>query len=483
MEVTYFTFIIIPFTLLWIGNPGRLLELTAASCVFEAAAAFIIGGFGMQPSLLPAFGFMAYVALQVILGARYPGQGDVWRICWPFTLVAFYALAGSYFLPRLFEDQAWVWPQKSLPPFVLTPLAPSSASINQDCYLIANACLLLCASAYLTRTGLKLRRILDAWFISGFLAAAVAIWQFANRVAGLPFPTDLFYSNPGWAVLTAQGIGAIPRINGPFSEPAALGGFMAACACAAGWMLLNGSRERLVKSMLVVSLATASLSTSTTGFVTLAAAATLAAGYAVVNRSRKIINGLMQAAIPTVAAALVLGLASAAFAPEIIDDVTTVFDATLSKTDSSSYADRTNTDVDSLKVAVDTWGLGAGWGSNRSSSLVPGVLSAVGLPGLAGLLWYGCRLAGMVRRAKRRGCTPQQASVIDGCCGGLMGFLIAALVSGPTITSPVFFLLLALLTATTVRVVIDSSAQREASRSNVRMPIGASAASAEVWQE
>jgi hypothetical protein len=73
--------------------------------------------------------------------------------------------------------------------------------------------------------------------------------------------------------------------------------------------------------------------------------------------------------------------------------------------------------------------------------------------------------------------------VIDGCCGGLIGFLIAALVSGPTITSPVFFLLLSLLTATTVRVVIDSSARKPANRSNVRIPIRASAAPARVWHE
>jgi hypothetical protein len=472
MEFTDFTFIIVPLTMVWIGNPQRLLELTAAACAFEAAAAFIVGGFGLQPSLVPAFAFLPYVALQGMLGAQYPGQAAAWKLCVPFMLVTLYALAGSFVLPRMFEGLAMVWPQKSLPPFVMIPLAPSAGSFNQDCYLAANACLLLFGSVFLTRNGLVLRRILNFWFLGGFLAAGVAVWQFANRVFGVPYPDTLFYSNPGWAILTGQDMGAIPRINGSFSEPSSLGGFMAACACAAGWMLLNGHRDRLVRVMFVIGLGTTFLSTSTTGFATLACAAAVAVIYGVATRSRKILTGIARAALPAVAGALLLGLVSAAYAPAVIDDVGIVLGATATKADSNSYRERTSTDVDSLRVAVDTWGLGGGWGSNRSSSLLPGLLSTVGVPGLLGLLWYGGCLAGMVRRARRDGCTGEQAAVIDGCCGGVGGFLIAALLSGPTITTPVFFLLLALLTATTVRVRIEAGARSAATMRALHEPGG-----------
>ena len=464
MGLTEFSFIMLPLTLLWLGQPFRLLQLTAAVGAFEAAAAVTFGGLGLQPALAPAFAFLGYVALQTILGARYPGRALAWRVCLPLTLVTLYALAGSFVLPRLFEGQAWVWPQKSLPPFVITQLAPSPTNLNQDAYLLANSALLLVASAYLTRTGLKLRRLLDAWFVSGFLAAGVAVWQLANRVVGVPYPTELFYSNPGWAILTAQNIGSIPRINGPFSEPSSLGAEMAALACAAGWMLLHGNRQRIVKALFLVSIGTCVLSTSTTGLVTLAGGGAAAACYALATRSREILRGLTRAALPTAALLAMLGLGAAAFAPALIGDVGQVFTATSTKQDSSSFQDRTGVDLDSIQAAVDTWGLGTGWGSNRSSSLVPGLLASVGLPGLVGVLCYAGRLSSIVGRARRSGCSADHAAVIDGCCGGLVGSVISALISAPAITSPIFFLLLALLTGCSVRALLDAGQRRGAAR-------------------
>jgi hypothetical protein len=99
-----------------------------------------------------------------------------------------------------------------------------------------------------------------------------------------------------------------------------------------------------------------------------------------------------------------------------------------------------------------TYGLGVGWGSNRSSSLIPGLLAGVGVPGLAGLLWFGASVARRARMALDVGRSADLAYVIDGCCGGLAGFLIAAIVSAPTITSLTFFFLLSLLIACTTRV-------------------------------
>ncbi len=87
---------------------------------------------------------------------------------------------------------------------------------------------------FLTKSKISLKSLMHAYFLSGFAAAAVAVWQLGSRVAGFPYPESLFYSNAGWAILTEQQIGAVPRINGTFSEPAALGGYMAAAVCSTG---------------------------------------------------------------------------------------------------------------------------------------------------------------------------------------------------------------------------------------------------------
>jgi hypothetical protein len=48
--------------------------------------------------------------------------------------------------------------------------------------------------------------------------------------------------------------------------------------------------------------------------------------------------------------------------------------------------------------------------------------------------------------------------VIDGCCGALVGYILSALISAPTISSATFYLLLALLIGCVARVQIDAQA-------------------------
>ena len=57
------------------------------------------------------------------------------------------------------------------------------------------------------------------------------------------------------------------------------------------------------------------------------------------------------------------------------------------------------------------------------------------------------RLGRQVGAAKRRGCTPGQHFVMDGSAAALVGYLIPACLSAPTISAVSFFALLALLVA------------------------------------
>ena len=456
MGVTAFTFILVPLCLLWAMRPERLLKLMIVSQVFEAAAALVIGTLGVQPGLLPAVTFMGFVLLQLLLGARYPGDRQAWRLVRPLVIVAVWALVTSYAMPRLFEGQAYVWPQKEIPPFVIEPLHPTSSNINQDIYLALDCAFVVLGACFFTRSRLPLLSFLRVYLASGLLVAAIAVWQFASKVAGVPYPSVLFYSNPGWAILTTQSFGSVPRINATFSEPAALAGYMASIVCASGWLMLQGHRDGLIRLAFLAGLGTIALSTSTTGFATLAIVAIGIPVYALLSGSARMVAMVLKIGIPVM---VLLGLAFFAgdtLVPRFDSSIAQVVNASLDKQHSTSYNDRTDTDVDSLTAAIQTYGLGTGWGSNRSSSLIPGILANIGIPGLLGLLWFGAGVTRAVRRARRSSTSSEQMMVIDGCCGGLFAFILTALISGPTINSVTFYFLLSLLIGCAVRAQLDA---------------------------
>jgi len=467
MGVTAFSFILLPLSLLWFQQPMRLLQMLLVSSIFEAAAAVTIGSLGVQPGLVPALAFIAFTSLQLLLGRRYPGQAQAWRMSRPFVLVAAWAIAGSYAMPRMFEGKAYVWPQKGTLPYAITLLEPTATNLNQDFYLLLNTALFVLAAMFLTKSKISLKSLMHAYFLSGFAAAAVAVWQLGNRVAGLPYPESLFYSNPGWAILTEQQIGAVPRINGTFSEPAALGGYMAAAVCSTGWLILQGNRDVIIRLLFVVGLLTVMLSTSTTGFGVLAVSAAGVVLYALVSGSKRLIAQVVRIGVPVLLLAGFMFVVASALAPALITSVQDVFETVVNKQESSSYQDRTSADVDSLDAMVDTYGFGVGWGINRSSSLVPGLLAGIGVPGVLGLVWFGAALARQVRKLRLLGCSPDQMLVIDGCCGALVGFLVGAVISAPTLTSVTFFFLLALLIGCVARAQVEARTRRTNVRDSV----------------
>jgi hypothetical protein len=458
MGATAFTFILLPLCVIWVASPDQLLKLMVVASCFEAAAALTIGSFGLQPGLMPACFFMAYVILQLLLGARYAGTSAVLRVVLPFVLLTVLAMVTSYLMPHLLAYQAYISPQKPLAPYTMAPLTPNASSINQDLYLLDNCIFLVLAALYLTKSKLPLASFVRIYFLSGFLVAALAAWQFASRMTGLPFPNAILFSNPDWAILTEQTIGSVPRINAPFTEPSSLAGYMASIVCASGWLLLRGRNDRSLWLLFVVGLLTMVLSTSSTGFAVLAVVGAGVFAYALIAGSRRMLAAVAKVGVPLVIfgglALVVVGI----FAPGIYADLNDIVAATFDKRTSASYDERLSADTGSLTALLDTYGLGVGWGSNRSSSLIPGLLAALGVPGFLVLLWFAVRVAAAVSAARRVRCSGDQKLVMDACTGALVGFLLSATFSAPTITSPIFFFMLALLIACATRVRLDAAA-------------------------
>ncbi len=448
--------LLLPLCLWFWRRPAVLLMLVLVYSVFSAAALVVIGGFGVTPALMPTSMFIGLFLFNAINGVRYPAERPALLLLLPFILVICGALSSSIVMPRLFEGEVLVWPQKVTAFFVRSPLAPNAGNITQDMYLLADALLTVTAALYLTRPGKLLARLVDCYFVSALIVVAIALWQFAGAMLHIPYPDQIFLSNPGWTILSDQTMGWLNRLNGPFSEPAALSGYMCGALSAAGWVVLNGDRRLLPQLTFWGALIVALLTTASTGYITLAAMGTLLVLRSTLAASPalrwRMAAGL---ALVLVLGGLAVGLVPVA-APGVAREAALVLESTLNKTQSSSYQARSTVDQDSLQEMGATYGLGVGWGSNRSSSLLPGLCAAIGLWGIGGLVWFALLLTHRARRAMRLTADPTLHYAIRGSAAALISNLISALLAGPTISSPDFYLLLAMLVAATAR------AQREA---------------------
>lgn len=447
--------LLLPLCLWFWLRPAALLVLVLVYSVFSAAALVVISGFGVTPALLPTTMFIGLFLINTLNSVHYPAERSVLLLLLPFVLVTCGALLSSVIMPRLFEGEVLVWPQKITAFFVRSPLSPNVGNITQDMYLLTDVLLTVTAALYLTRPGVLLVRLMDFYFVCGLMVVAIAIWQFTSNMFHIPYPDQFFLSNPGWALLSDQTMGWLTRLNGPFSEPAALSAYMCSSLSAAGWVILNGDHRLLPRITFWGSLAVLMLTTASTGYVTLLVMSTLLALRSAFAGSsalrRRIAAGLALGLIVGGGAVLLIQ----AVVPGAFQEAGMVLNATLNKTQSASYQARSTADWDSLREMYTTYGLGVGWGSNRSSSLLPGLCAAIGLWGVGGLVYFGLLLTRQARRAMRLTTDPVLHYTIRGASVALISNLISALLSGPTISSPDFYLLLAMLVAATAR------AQRE----------------------
>jgi len=432
------------------------LKLVLVTGAFGAASPLIITGLGLPPGVPPAVLFLGFVTLQYLLGVHYPAERQAWRLLEPYLLTAAYALLTALLVPRLFAGAFTVWPQKPTPPYdIPIPLAPGAGNVTQSLYMLIEAALLTGAALFLTRTGIDHTRILRAYLGTGYLVVVICAWQAANKVAGVWYPSAFLYSNPGWLIYTGQTLGFVPRINGPFSEPAALAFYLSGTIFSCTWILLRGHRSRLAAFLLPLAVAALMLSTSTTGFAVLGIGAVLLTVHALTVAPKRVRLRILLAALPAALLFIGIGYAISTLSARIEESIAMVFRQTLNKADGDSFQIRTGLDIDSLALIFPSYGLGAGWGSVRASSLLPNLLANLGLIGTATLAWFGIRLSAAVMQARRAAPSVRHLLAIDGLSAAIVGQVAAAMVSAPSIHALDFYVLLSALIACVARIEYD----------------------------
>jgi hypothetical protein len=241
----------------------------------------------------------------------------------------------------------------------------------------------------------------------------------------------------------------------PISEPAGLAFYLSGLSFCCLWLTAYAHRLIQLNLLLALAIFVMLLSTSTTGMLTLLLGLPLILVFATARTDVRALKHLVRAAsILALGGLLVLGPVFV-MRPDLVISVSSVTDATLSKGESDSFTERTGIDGAALGTVNATFALGVGWGSFRTSSLIPGLLANAGIFGIAMVLWLIVRVVRLTTRAGAAMSGHPGRLVVHGFSAALCGQLTAALLSSPTIGSLAFFLQLGCVIGTAARMLAE----------------------------
>jgi hypothetical protein len=267
-----------------------------------------------------------------------------------------------------------------------------------------------------------------------------------------------------YAMLTHTSEAGFWRIAGSYSEASAFGSVSLACLsfCYLYW---RKTGSRLARWLSLVLLILVLLSTSSTAYVGLAVVG-LPVAFSIV---LSFLVGRFTADELLMISLLSIGifgvLAISLYDQGILHPIVQLIDSTvINKSNSASGQERTYWNIKSLQSFVDTSGFGIGLGSSRASSWPIAVISQLGVVGsimMAVLLIVVARgLGGLAPYVDPE--TDAVVSSVRACA--LAGIVAASIASGTADPGMIFFIALAVISATRVRARRNRIAAMQAAR-------------------
>lgn len=378
--VTFLGYIFVPLGVsFWIFKPRWLLPLAVVAAVFQAGSVLNIGEVGLPPYYFVSILIFLRLIHAWLFNPKFKIR--IPRSSFLFPLLAFWiwATISAFVMPAIFGGTPVLVPSTDIQNFdvPVTPLHFSSSNVVQVVWLTLNVGTVIFAAWF----G-DWRQVRKGFTLAVAIAIGVTLLQFALSLRGHEFPEWIFQSNPGQhqAIL-----GEYERPNGLFSEPSFAGVFFTALSAGAlARFFRGGSLWLFVASMICTLLVRSSAS--------LAALAVCSVFLCVANfptRKLKHLNLSVARKRYAILAVLTLaGFAAAATVPSISDALAA---STLDKTQTASFFSRIASDLAGVATIFDTYGLGVGIGSIRTSSFLVTLLATTGVGALL-FAWFVFRL-------------------------------------------------------------------------------------------
>lgn len=415
---------------------GRRVAIIASICAFAfpSTALVTLTSLGGSSITVPQFGLACIFITALSSGDLALKISNIFKTEVSAQIIALFtifAVVGAYIMPRLFTDVTEVYSlarTNSGRGNVLStvPLSPSSGNITQPFYFLGNLAGFL-SILVLTQSRKSLDMVvagLQGLVIVHTLGGAI---DFVSKY-GVGFDLLEFLRTAKYALLIDVDVLSFKRVVGLYPEASSF-----AYASIAYTALMFGFWRILAipfsKILFFSALACLAVSTSSTAYFCIIV---LAAFYAIATIKQSI-NGYVEALsiilmlwILLIAAMI---LAFIIFEPKLLEPYQDLIQRMVfNKADSESARQRFSWNMQAMTNLLQTYGMGAGLGSLRSSSWIVTLLAELGL---IGALSYGAFVAclfapsGIEKLSRDR----YLAGIRLSCQIMLLAFLVAACIS------------------------------------------------------
>lgn len=428
-----------------------IVYLFVGSTALGSAAAFNLPALGGASILVPHL-LLGFFALSVVLrldsAARLldpirPGTLGFWCL-----LLTVYALGATILFPRVFAGltDVFVTDRTLSGAAILRPLAPTKGNITQTIYVVGNLVCFLATFLY-ARDETRVRTLAKAGLVCAFVVIGFGALDLITYYTGTVFLMD-FVRTANYAMLDETVILGFKRIVGSFPEAS---GFADASMQLFGFVIVLWFRGRWTRW---TGLATALLllglffSTSSAALVSLVVFLSVLIGFrvwSVLEKPANLQTIMLTAVLPLCVLTLSLILM---IHPDSSAVLAAFYDQLLgSKLESDSGVERMSWNAQGLANFVETYGLGVGLGSTRTSSFIVASLASVGAIGTLLLFVF---LGQIIFQRQRYLLTPDIADIQLAARVACVGVLIPAAIIKPSMDFGLLFYMFAGIVAATL---------------------------------
>lgn len=404
----------IPLALFWalalwglLGRAHLLLYLFFGSMPFGAFAVIppgLTGGLTLTPTPMVVL-LLILRTLGNAAGLRFTLQSALMpRRLLLLSLFWLVAILATLFMPRLFYGDISIIPVRLVMASLGEPLAPSTQNFSQLAYLSISVFAVFAFTRLLQQPAM-LQHALAAICLGALLTLVTGLLDYASQYVALdgllaPFRTA------SYALMTEVQIFGGKRVVGLMPEASAYGSLCMVFLCLVYFfrhaIASRGLRQQAAPLLVFALLLFTWLSTSSAAYVGLAlfgltAVIEWSSRKAARRRGAYGNRGLgfefWSALLGLVGLALVILVN-----PGLLDPLIAQFDQMVfSKSQSSSYEERSMWTAVGWQALFASWGLGVGIGATRTSNFAAAIFSNTGL--LGGLLYFAFVLQSLRRRA------------------------------------------------------------------------------------